>query len=106
MRSSFPNRSLVIRSLVVAFAFSVLASIAVAHYIGQQQPTWTHDAEKTFDTAQRQSLYSKIQAQTAQDAFMGFLYYSPYLYANSSKTHGFFVYPTGNYHVEDVWLSH
>jgi peptide/nickel transport system substrate-binding protein len=67
---------------------------------------WTHDAEKTFDKAQRQSLYSKIQAQAAQDAFMGFLYYSPYLYANTSKTHGFFVYPTGNYHVEDVWLSH
>jgi peptide/nickel transport system substrate-binding protein len=67
---------------------------------------WTHDAEKTFDTKQRQSLYSKIQAQAAQDAFMGFLYYSPYLYANTSKTHGFFVYPTGNYHLEDVWLSH
>jgi peptide/nickel transport system substrate-binding protein len=67
---------------------------------------WTHDAEKTFDTKQRQSLYSKIQAQSAQDAFMGFLYYSPYLYANTSKTHGFFVYPTGNYHLEDVWLSH
>jgi peptide/nickel transport system substrate-binding protein len=67
---------------------------------------WTHDAEKSFDTAQRQTLYSKIQAQSAQDAFMGFLYYSPYAYAYTSKTHGLLVYPTGNYHLEDVWLSH
>jgi peptide/nickel transport system substrate-binding protein len=67
---------------------------------------WTHDAEKAFDTAKRQTLYSKIQAQAAQDAFMGFLFYSPYAYATTAKTHGLLVYPTGNYHVEDVWLSH
>ena len=40
------------------------------------------------------------------DAFMVFLYYSPYAYAYSNKVHGFYVYPTGNYHMEDVWLSH
>ena len=44
-------------------------------------------------------------AQAAQDAFMAFLYYSPYRYAFSNNVHGFFVYPTGNYHMEDVWLS-
>ena len=66
---------------------------------------WTHEAEHTFDTSARQALYSKIQAQAAQDAFMGFLYYSPYRYAFSDKVHGFYVYPTGNYHMEDVWLS-
>jgi peptide/nickel transport system substrate-binding protein len=82
-------------------AFSFYTNYSNADVTG-----WTHDAEKTFDTAKRQSLYSKIQAQAAQDAFMGFLYYSPYLYANTSKTHGLLVYPTGNYHLEDVWLSH
>ena len=32
----------------------------------------------TFDTGERQELYTKIQAQAAKDAFMVFLYYSPY----------------------------
>ena len=36
---------------------------------------------------------------------MVFLYYSPYPYATSDKVHGFQVYPTGNYHMENVWLS-
>jgi peptide/nickel transport system substrate-binding protein len=67
--------------------------------------SWTHQAERTFDTAKRQELYSKIQAQSAQDAFMGFLFYSPYAYATSNKVQGFYVYPTGNYHMENVWLS-
>jgi peptide/nickel transport system substrate-binding protein len=66
---------------------------------------WTHEAERTFDTAKRQQLYSSIQRQAAQDAFMGFLFYSPYAYATSKKVHGFYVYPTGNYHMENVWLS-
>jgi peptide/nickel transport system substrate-binding protein len=34
------------------------------------------------------------------------MYYSPYRYAYTSKLHGFLVYPTGNFHMEDVWLSH
>jgi peptide/nickel transport system substrate-binding protein len=76
------------------------------NYSNSDVTNWTHQAEKVFDTTQRQSLYSKIQAQAAQDAFMGFLYYSPYAYGYTSKTHGFLVYPTGNYHIEDVWLSH
>ncbi len=36
---------------------------------------------------------------------MVFLYYSPYRYAYSDKVQGFKVYPTGNYHMEDVWLK-
>jgi peptide/nickel transport system substrate-binding protein len=67
---------------------------------------WTHAAERTFNTGDRQKLYSDIQDQAAKDAFMAFLYYSPYRYAFSDKVHGFFVYPTGNYHMENVWLSH
>ena len=66
---------------------------------------WTHEAERTFSPSQRRELYAKIQAQAAQDAFMVFMYYSPYLYATSDKVHGFYVYPTGNYHMENVWLS-
>jgi peptide/nickel transport system substrate-binding protein len=66
---------------------------------------WTHEAETTFDTAKRQQLYNQIQQQAAADAFMGFLFYSPYAYATSNKVQGFYVYPTGNYHMENVWLS-
>jgi peptide/nickel transport system substrate-binding protein len=66
---------------------------------------WTHQAEHEFDKTKRQELYTNIQKQAAEDAFMAFLFYSPYRYAYTDKLHGFFVYPTGNYHMEDVWLS-
>jgi peptide/nickel transport system substrate-binding protein len=65
----------------------------------------TRAAQREFNPKKRQVLYSKIQAQAAQDAFMAFLYYSPFPYAYSSKLQGFLVYPTGNYHMEDVWLQ-
>jgi peptide/nickel transport system substrate-binding protein len=65
----------------------------------------THDAEQTLSTAARQSLYNTVQSQSATDAFMAFLYYSPYAYATGSNVHGFYVTPLGNYHMENVWMS-
>jgi peptide/nickel transport system substrate-binding protein len=65
----------------------------------------THQAEQTLSTSARQSLYNTIQSQSASDAFLGFLYYSPYAYATTSGVHGFSVTPLGNYHLENVWLS-
>ena len=65
----------------------------------------THEAEKTFDTAKRQALYSDIQKIAAEDSFMLFLYYSPYRYAYSDKVQGFHVTPMANYHAEDIWLK-
>ena len=50
-------------------------------YNNPQVTKWTHEAERTFDKTKRQDLYNQIQAQAASDAFMGFLYYSPYRYA-------------------------
>jgi len=64
-----------------------------------------HLAERTLSTSKRQELYNYMQDHAASDAFMAFLYYSPYAYATTSNVHGFFVTPLGNYHVEDVWLS-
>ncbi len=64
-----------------------------------------HLAEQTLSTSKRQALYNYIQDHAASDAFMAFLYYSPYAYATTSNVHGFFVTPLGNYHMEDVWLS-
>lgn len=65
----------------------------------------THKAETTSNPATRQALYNVVQADSAKDAFMAFLYYSPYPYATTSNVHGFFVTPLGNMHMEDVWLS-
>ena len=65
----------------------------------------THQAEVTTDPAKRQQFYNQVQAGAANDAFMAFLYYSPYPYATTSNVHGFYVTPLGNMHMEDVWLS-
>ena len=65
----------------------------------------THAAEQVTDPAKRQALYNIVQTDAAQDAFMAFLYYSPYPYATTTNVHGFFVTPLGNMHMEDVWLS-
>jgi peptide/nickel transport system substrate-binding protein len=64
-----------------------------------------HQAETTTNPAQRQTLYNTVQTGAANDAFMAFLYYSPYPYATTSNVHGFLVTPLGNMHMEDVWLS-
>jgi peptide/nickel transport system substrate-binding protein len=81
---------------------------AKSFYTAYDNPTVvkdTHDAEQTLSTSARQSLYNSIQSQSASDAFMAFLYYSPYAYATTSSVHGFYVTPLGNYHLENVWLS-
>ncbi len=64
-----------------------------------------HAAEETLSTTARQKLYNELQTKAASDAFLAFLYYSPYAYATSSKVHGFFVTPLGNYHLENTWMS-
>jgi peptide/nickel transport system substrate-binding protein len=64
-----------------------------------------HAAEVTTQPAARQADYNTAQSLAAQDAFMAFLYYSPYQYVESSNVRGFLVTPLGNYHMEDVWLN-
>jgi peptide/nickel transport system substrate-binding protein len=64
-----------------------------------------HAAEQTLSTSARQSLYDTIQTDAASDAFLTYLYYSPYAYATTSGVHGFYVTPLGNYHLENVWLA-
>lgn len=62
-------------------------------------------AESVFSHSARKKIYDQIQLILAQDPPMAYLYYQPFAYAFSSKLHGFSVYPTGNYHFENVWLS-
>jgi peptide/nickel transport system substrate-binding protein len=91
---------------LVAFAVdNKSAGSFFTDYKNPQVIDWTHQAESTFDKAERQTLYTNIQKQAAADAFMVFEFYSPYRYATSDKVQGFQVYPTGNYHMEDVWLK-
>ena len=81
---------------------------ADSFYTGYKNPqviAASHAAQRNTSPAARRALYAKVQRLAAQDAFMGFLYYSPLRYAYSSKVHGFFVYPLGNYHLEDVWVG-
>jgi peptide/nickel transport system substrate-binding protein len=81
---------------------------AKSFYTAYDNPTVvrdTHDAEQTLSTSARQTLYNTVQSDAAADAFMSFLYYSPYAYASTSNVHGFFVTPRGNYHMENVWLD-
>jgi peptide/nickel transport system substrate-binding protein len=81
---------------------------AKSFYTAYDNPTVvkeTAEAESTYVSSQRAALYAKIQTQSANDAFLGFLYYSPYAYATTTSVNGFYVTPLGNYHLENVWLS-
>ncbi|MGH3083083.1 MAG: ABC transporter substrate-binding protein [Gaiellaceae bacterium] len=81
---------------------------ANSFFTGYRNPTvikLTHQGQRQINPAKRRAIYSRIQRLAAEDAFMGFLYYSPFRYATASKVNGFFVTPLGNYHLEDVWLS-
>jgi peptide/nickel transport system substrate-binding protein len=93
---------------LVAFAVDPKGGGAHSFFTDYNNPTiinLSHQAEKETNITKRAALYAQIQKIAAHDAFMGFLYYSPFRYAYSSKLHGFFVYPLGNYHLEDAWLG-
>jgi peptide/nickel transport system substrate-binding protein len=65
----------------------------------------SHQAQRETNPTKRAALYSQLQKLAANDAFLGFLYYSPYRWATTDKVHGFLVGPLGNYHLENVWLG-
>jgi peptide/nickel transport system substrate-binding protein len=74
-------------------------------YKNQTAINLSHQAQREPSPAKRRALYAKIQRIAANDAFQGFLFYSPFRWAYTSKLHGFFVQPLGNYHLEDAWLD-
>lgn len=81
------------------------SNAAFTGYKNQQVIDLVHQAQRTLDPAARGQIYAQLQQMTSADAFMFYLDYSPFQYARSSKVNGFKVLPTGNYHLEDVWLS-
>lgn len=75
------------------------------NYDSPQVDSWAEQAERTFDMSTREKLYDEVQEQMASDIPLLPVYYSPFSYAYSTKVHGLYIYPTGNYHLENVWLS-
>jgi peptide/nickel transport system substrate-binding protein len=75
------------------------------NYADAKVTQWAGVAERTTNTAKRAQLYKLIQNETAVNPPAVYLYYPLQAYAFSTKVHGFFVYPTGSYRAEDIWLS-
>ncbi len=75
------------------------------NYTNTDVMKWGVQAERTIDPAKRAALYAKIQETVAQEAPFVELYYAPYIYAHQDSVGGWTVYPTGNYHLEEAWLS-
>jgi peptide/nickel transport system substrate-binding protein len=93
---------------LVSFAVDPKGGGGNSFWTGYNNPkivALTHQAQRNTNPTVRRRLYAQIQRIAAQDAFIGFLYYSPFRYAYSNKVHGLSVYPLGNYHLEDVWLG-
>ena len=81
---------------------------AFSFYTHYNNPTvikLSHQAQREVNPAKRAVLYSKLQRIAASEANLGYMYYSPYRWAYTSKLHGFFVQPLANYHLEDAWLG-
>ena len=92
---------------LVSFAVDPEAG-AESFFTGYNNPEVVANARaaaQTFDEAERQRLYSEVQRQAAEDAFLPTLFYSPFSYAFRDEVEGFQVYPTGNFHMEDVTLT-
>lgn len=75
---------------------------AFTHYDNPEVVALNKEAQKETDSSKRRELYSQLQQQTGDDAFLAYLYYSPYVYATTTKVQGFHVTPLGNYQLEDV----
>lgn len=93
-----------------------MASFQVDVQDGGSHSFWTYydnpkaialvrEAERTYTSAKRATLYHEIQAIVAQDAPYIPLYYTPFIYAWSPKVHSFAVNPGGAYRLEDVWVG-
>jgi peptide/nickel transport system substrate-binding protein len=74
-------------------------------YNSSQAQDLATQAQKTFDPAQRQQIYSQLQALLAEDAFLPTLFYQPFPYAMRSNVQGFSVKPTGLYDMATVSLA-
>jgi peptide/nickel transport system substrate-binding protein len=75
------------------------------HFKNAQIDSLTGQAERTFSSSKRAAIYQQIQKLAGQQSPIVWLGYSPYSYVYNSSVHNYYVYPEGNTHFEDVWLS-
>lgn len=83
---------------------SALSLIGV-HYSDPAFDGLVDQAASTFDRSARVRLYDQIQELVTKDEPVSELWYQPLVYANSTSVHGFLAAPTGDYELENVWLS-
>ncbi len=79
------------------------AHSAFTNYENPEVIALNKKAQLSNDPAERAVLYSQIQQMAGDDAFLTYLYYSPYAYASTDLVKGFAVTPLGNYHTEDIY---
>lgn len=78
---------------------------AFTYYDNPQVIALNSQAAAETDTTKRAALYAQLQQLTSKDAFLAYLFYSPYVYASTDKVEGFHVTPLGNYQLEDVYKT-
>lgn len=78
---------------------------ASADYKDADLISWATEAGKTTDPDKEKELYQKIQKRIYDVAPFLPLYYVPYVYAMSKKVNNLVVPPTGDWRLEDVWLT-
>jgi peptide/nickel transport system substrate-binding protein len=108
MRETYWTMDIVDPDEWVSFGFGGTAGGSFSNFTHYDDPAvdaLIKQSETTFDSATRASIYTQIQTQVAQDAPMVWLGSSPYTYVYSKNLHGYTVYPEGNAHLEDAWLS-
>lgn len=74
-------------------------------YQNDEVDAWIEEAQTELDPDKRWELYSKIQAQHADDAPMIFLYYPSGRTATKASIQNFHILPTGNYRLQEVWKT-
>lgn len=74
-------------------------------YQNDEVDAWIEEAQVELDPDKRWELYSKIQAQHADDAPMIFLYYPSGSTATKASIQNFHILPTGNYRLQEVWRT-
>jgi peptide/nickel transport system substrate-binding protein len=78
---------------------------AFTYYNNPRVIALNSQAASETDTTKRAALYSQVQQMTSQDAFLAYLFYSPYVFASTDKVQGFHVTPLGNYQLEEVYKT-
>lgn len=78
---------------------------AFTNYQNPELIALNKQAQRSNDNAERAKLYNQIQKIAGDDAFLSYLYYSPYAFASTDKVKGFEVTPLGNYHTEDIYKT-